>query len=98
MTDTITRLRIPPRARFDQSERSFDLHECFDPLSEESIPSDEAILHVIDGQLRLETDKESYELGPNQILLIDPDVCQEITATEPTELLVTYVSEEHGDT
>jgi len=54
----------------------------------------EAIIHVIRGRLRVKTDGAAYTLTQNQILLLDPDVSQSMTAEEPTEMLMTLIRSE----
>ena len=130
MTDANPRLRVPPRVRFGERERFFDLDQAFESLPAQSVARDghiqkalyrsgdtttaiflfekgaglaryrlegEAILQVLAGRLRVTTDESRYELGPNQILLLDPDVPQGMEALERTRLLITYAGVHDAD-
>ena len=51
----------------------------------------EATVHVLKGRLRVTTPSKTYDLGPNQLLLLDPGVPHDLSAEEATRLLMTVV-------
>jgi mannose-6-phosphate isomerase-like protein (cupin superfamily) len=51
----------------------------------------EAVLHVLSGRVRVETESETYEAGAENLVLLDPNVKHCLTALEPTRLLLTVV-------
>ncbi len=51
----------------------------------------QAIVHVLEGRLRVHTGESEHELMPGQMVLVDPGVPHNIHAVEPTRLLFTIV-------
>ena len=51
----------------------------------------EAIIHVVEGRLRVRTQGNEYELTRNQMLLVDPRVPHDIKALAPTRMLLMTV-------
>lgn len=51
----------------------------------------ESILHVLEGRVIVHTPTAEYDLGPNDLLLIDPAVPHDIRAAERSRLLMTVV-------
>jgi mannose-6-phosphate isomerase-like protein (cupin superfamily) len=54
----------------------------------------EAVLHVLSGQMKIETESETYEAGDETLVLLDPNVRYRLTALAPTQLLLTVVLKE----
>ena len=54
----------------------------------------EAIIHVIAGHLQVRTESKTYDLGPHQLLLLDPGVPHELRGVERTQMLLTVVLED----
>lgn len=54
-------------------------------------PEGESIIHVLTGRLSVRTAKARHELGPNDLLLLDPGVAHDLKALEPTRMLMTFV-------
>ena len=54
----------------------------------------EAIIHVLAGRLSVRTAKAQHELGPNDLMMLDPGVAHTLQAIEPTRMLMTVVLEE----
>jgi quercetin dioxygenase-like cupin family protein len=51
----------------------------------------ESTIHVLSGRLSVRTAVAQHELGPNDLLLLDPGVPHDLTALEPTRMLMTFV-------
>jgi quercetin dioxygenase-like cupin family protein len=51
----------------------------------------ESIIHVLSGRLSIRTSKATHELGANDLMLLDPGVPYDLTALEPTRMLMTFV-------
>lgn len=51
----------------------------------------EAIIHVLTGRVHVQTDQAKHELGPDDLLLLNPSVPHDVTAIEPTRMLLTVV-------
>ena len=56
--------------------------------------SGQTIIHVLSGALRVRTSHGVHGVGPNQVLLLDPGVAQELRAVEPTRMLLTVILED----
>jgi len=54
----------------------------------------EAIIHVLSGRLMVRTANAKHELGPNDVMLLDPGVPHDLKALAPTRMLMTFVLEE----
>lgn len=54
-------------------------------------PEGESIIHVLTGRLSVRTAKKRHELGPNDLLLLNPGVPHDLKALEPTRMLMTFV-------
>lgn len=51
-------------------------------------------IHVLDGELFVTTPEQEYTLGPNDILLLDPNVPHDIRAVKPSRMLMFLVYNE----
>ena len=51
----------------------------------------EAIIHVLAGRLSVQTPMAQHELGPNDLMMLDPGVSHDFKALEPTRMLMTVV-------
>jgi quercetin dioxygenase-like cupin family protein len=51
----------------------------------------EAIIHVLSGRLRVHTSQALHDLSGGSLLLLDPNVPHDVTALEPTRMLLTVV-------
>ena len=47
------------------------------------------VIHTLRGRIKVKTLNESYELATGQVLLLDPEVVHDVTATEQSEMLLT---------
>jgi quercetin dioxygenase-like cupin family protein len=47
------------------------------------------VIHTVRGRLTVKTMNESYELATGQLLMLDPEVVHDVTAAEPSEMLLT---------
>jgi quercetin dioxygenase-like cupin family protein len=54
----------------------------------------EAIVHVIEGRVKISTENSEYELGANQLILLNPGVTYDLEAIEPTRMLFNVVLKE----
>ena len=54
----------------------------------------QAIVHVIEGRVRVCTPDSAYELTRNQMVMLDPGVPHDVEAVERTRLLLTVVLRE----
>ena len=66
---------------------AFEAGAGLDPYTADA----EAIIHVVEGRLRVRTHGNEYELTRNQMLLLDPRVPHGIKALAPTRMLLTTV-------
>lgn len=47
------------------------------------------VIHTLRGRIHVKTLNASYELGTGQILTLDPEVVHDVTAVEPSDMLLT---------
>lgn len=127
MSASPDRLRVPPRERFQGTERVFNLEQAFNQLPAESTARQghmqktlyrlgptttaifqfekggsinqhtmegEAIIHVLSGRMSVQTASDRHELGPNDLMLLDPGVRHDFTALEACRMLMTFVLDE----
>ena len=66
---------------------------CFDTGSalNQHVLQGEAVLHVLEGLLRVTTDASTNELGPNDLMLLEPGVPHDLKALKTTKVLLTVV-------
>lgn len=51
----------------------------------------ESTLHVLEGQLFVQTSENEYTLSANELLLLDPGIAHDLKAVTPTRVLMTVV-------
>lgn len=51
----------------------------------------ESIIHVLSGRMSIRTAQSKRELGPNDLMMLDPGVPHDVKALEPTRMLMTVV-------
>ena len=47
------------------------------------------VIHTLRGRIHVKTLNESYELATGQLVMLDPEVVHDVTATESSEMLLT---------
>jgi len=66
---------------------------CFDTdgAIDQHLLQGEAILHVLEGLLRVTTDASTNELKPSDLMLLEPGVPHDLKALQPTKVILTVV-------
>jgi quercetin dioxygenase-like cupin family protein len=54
------------------------------------------VIHTLRGRISVKTLNESYELANGQLVILDPEVVHDVTAAEPSEMLLTISIGERG--
>jgi quercetin dioxygenase-like cupin family protein len=47
------------------------------------------VIHTLRGRIHVKTLNESYELTTGQLVILDPEVVHDVTAAEPSDMLLT---------
>jgi quercetin dioxygenase-like cupin family protein len=47
------------------------------------------VIHTLRGRIHVKTANESHDLATGQLVILDPDVVHDVTAAEPSEMLLT---------
>ena len=47
------------------------------------------VIHTLRGRILVKTMNDSYELATGQVVTLDPEVVHDVTATEPSDMLLT---------
>jgi quercetin dioxygenase-like cupin family protein len=47
------------------------------------------VIHTLRGRIHVKTLNESYELTTGQLVILDPEVVHDVTAVEPSDMLLT---------
>lgn len=47
------------------------------------------VIHTLRGRITVKTMNASHELAPGQLVMLDPEVVHDVTAAEPSDMLLT---------
>ena len=54
------------------------------------------VIHTLRGRIHVKTLNESYELTAGQLVILDPEVVHDVTAAEPSDMLLTISLGDRG--
>jgi quercetin dioxygenase-like cupin family protein len=54
------------------------------------------VIHTLRGRITVKTMNDSYELATGQLVTLDPEVVHDVTAAEPSEMLLTIALSARG--